>query len=332
MSYDAAVCVGASQTARCYLRFGMEIHMKKGKLAGGAWVTMVTPFRNGKIDYPATEKLVEWYVKNGVDGIFAVCQSSEMFYLDLEEREQLGRFVVEKAAGRVPVVVSGHISEKEEDQIEEISRMAKTGADAVVLVTNRLALEEEGDDILKKRLERLLETVPECVFGLYECPYPYKRLLTPELLQFCASTGRIRFLKDTCCDEEQIRKKLEAIAGTDFQLFNANTATLLQSLKDGAAGYCGVMANYHPGLYHWLVRNKEEAQADAVQAFATVCSWVERRQYPRNAKYHLRLCGVDMTLECRKPFADEWGRLDETEIQALYRINRELNEREKRQE
>ena len=51
------------------------------------------------------------------------------------------RQVVEKAAGRVPVVVSGHISKKEEDQIEEISRMAKTGADAVVLVTNRLALE-----------------------------------------------------------------------------------------------------------------------------------------------------------------------------------------------
>lgn len=305
--------------------------LKQKKLAGGAWVTMVTPFRDGKIDYPAAEALVEWYVENGVDGIFAVCQSSEMFYLSLEEREQLGRFVVEKAAGRVPVVVSGHISEREEEQIEEISRMAKTGADAVVLVTNRLASEEEGDDVLKKRLERLLDAVPECAFGLYECPYPYKRLLTPELLRFCASTGRIGFLKDTCCDEGQIREKLEAIAGTDFQLFNANTATLLQSLRDGAAGYCGVMANYHPQLYHWLVRNTGAKEADEAQALATVCSWAERRQYPRNAKYHLGLCGVDMTLECRKPFADEWGKLDETEIQALYRIWQELGEREKRQ-
>lgn len=294
--------------------------MERGKLAGGAWVTMVTPFRDGRIDYPAAEALIEWYVKNGVDGIFAVCQSSEMFYLNLEEREQLGRFVVEKAAGRVPVVVSGHISEKEEDQIEEISRMAKTGADAVVLVTNRLASEQEGDEALKKRLERLLKAVPGCAFGLYECPYPYKRLLTPELLRFCASTGRIGFLKDTCCEEEQIRKKLEAIAGTGFQLFNANTATLLQSLKDGAAGYCGVMANYHPQLYHWLVRNIGSEEAEAVQAFATVCSWAERRQYPRNAKYYLRLCGVDMTLECRKPFEEEWGRLEETEVRALYKI------------
>ena len=304
--------------------------MGKKKLAGGAWVTMVTPFRDGKIDYPAAEALIEWYLANGVDGIFAVCQSSEMFYLNLEERETLGRFVVEKTAGRVPVVVSGHISRSFENQITELSRMAETGADAVVLVTNRLAEEKDGDEVLKKRLGQILEAVPDCDFGLYECPYPYKRLLSPELLQFCASTGRIGFLKDTCCDAEQIRQKLAAVSGTEFQLFNANTATLLQSMRDGAAGYCGVMANYHPQLYHWLVRNALSKEAETAQAFATVCSWAERRQYPRNAKYHLQLCGVDMTLECRKAFADEWNQTDETEIRALYGLWKRLCESEKR--
>ena len=127
-------------------------------------------------------------------------------------------------------------------------------------------------------------------------------------------------MKDTSCDAVQIREKLAAVAGTGFQLFNANTATLLESMRDGAAGYCGVMANYHPQLYHWLVRNVLSKEAETAQAFATVCSWAERRQYPRNAKYHLRLCGVDMTLECRKAFADGWSRTDETEIRALHSL------------
>ncbi len=45
------------------------------------WATMVTPFTNeGKVDYDNIEKIVQWYVENGLTGIFAVCQSSEMFF------------------------------------------------------------------------------------------------------------------------------------------------------------------------------------------------------------------------------------------------------------
>lgn len=48
---------------------------------------MLTPYtEDNKIDYPALEKLTEWYFENDCDGLFAVCQSSEMFQLTLEER------------------------------------------------------------------------------------------------------------------------------------------------------------------------------------------------------------------------------------------------------
>ncbi len=285
----------------------------------GSWVTMVTPFRDGKIDYPAVEKLVEWYLAHGVDGIFAVCQSSEMFFLSLQERVELGRFVVQQAAKRVPVVVSGHISDTLEEQEEELRQMAQVGADAVILVSNRLAAADEDDDVWKQRLMYILEKIPDCVFGIYECPYPYKRLLSPELLHFCGQTGRIRFLKDTCCDAQQIRQRLEAVKGSDLCLFNANTATLLDSLQAGAAGYCGVMANFHPELYHWLAHNWHISnQAQQVQDFATVAAWAERIQYPKSAKYHLTLSGVPMQLDCRNLADDCWGTLQETEIKALF--------------
>jgi 4-hydroxy-tetrahydrodipicolinate synthase len=81
---------------------------------------------------------VEWYISNGADALFAVAQSSEMQFLSLTEREALGRAVVRQVAGRIPVAVSGHVSDDLDAQVEELTVAAKTGADAVILVTNHL--------------------------------------------------------------------------------------------------------------------------------------------------------------------------------------------------
>lgn len=105
---------------------------------------MLTPFDDaGAIDYTGLERLIEWYIAHGSDALFAVAQSSEMQFLTLAERGALGRFVVEKVAGRMPVVVSGHISDDPDAQAEELSVAASTGAQGVVLVTNRLDPDRE---------------------------------------------------------------------------------------------------------------------------------------------------------------------------------------------
>ena len=83
---------------------------------------MLTPFdADGAIDYAGLERLIEWYIAHGSDALFAVAQSSEMQFLSLAERGALGRFVVEKVAGRIPVVVSGHISDDPDAQAEELT-------------------------------------------------------------------------------------------------------------------------------------------------------------------------------------------------------------------
>ena len=56
-------------------------------IPNGVYPTMLTPFTaDNKIDYNAVEQLIDWYCKKGVDGIFAICQSSEIFFLSFEER------------------------------------------------------------------------------------------------------------------------------------------------------------------------------------------------------------------------------------------------------
>lgn len=286
----------------------------------GTWVTMITPFtEDNAIDYAGVEALVEWYVEKGLAGIFAVCQSSEMFFLSLAERTALAKFVIEKAAGRIPVVVSGHVSESLDDQVEELAAMAGTGPQAVVLVSNRLARRHEADEVWKKNVLRVLEAIPDVQFGIYECPYPYKRLMTPALLKWCAGTGRFSFIKDTCCDVKQLREKIEAVRGSSLKLFNANSATALESLKMGAAGFCGVMLNFHPELYNWLCVHWEEDVwlAERLQAFATLASLIEMQMYPVNAKYHMSLRGPDIPLYTRSKDHTAFGALQKLEVQAL---------------
>lgn len=266
------------------------------EIKDGVWPTMLTPYTaGGEVDYDALGRLTEWYIARGVDGLFAVCQSSEMFSLSLEERARIAAFVVKKAAGRVQVIASGHISDNFEDQVEELNAIAATGIDALVLITNRLADSGDSDEQLKANLERLLDRLPEAVpLGFYECPYPYKRLVSPELLRWCAETGRFTFLKDTCCDLEMLRSRMEAVKDSGLKIFNANTTTLLDSLKFGISGYSSVMANFHPELYVWLLNHWQERpeEAERLVPILTMASWIEKQLYPINAKYYLMLEGV----------------------------------------
>lgn len=292
----------------------------------GVWPTMVTPFTNtGKVDYAALEQLIEWYMDHSVHGLFAVCQSSEMFYLTLEERVSIARFVTDQVAGRVPVIASGHTSDLFEEQVEELQRIAETGVQAVVLVSNRLASSDESDEIWFERVMQLIDRVPNVPMGIYECPYPYKRLLSPQLLKQCADTGRFAFLKDTSCDLQQIAAKIEAVKGSSLQLFNANSATLLASLRMGASGFSGVMANFHPDIYVRLTENwnEEPAIADRLQSFVGAASLIELQMYPINAKYHLSKRGLPVSLFCRSKDAAafrENHKLEVEQLDAVYRM------------
>ncbi|MBY0121460.1 dihydrodipicolinate synthase family protein [Bacillus sp. S/N-304-OC-R1] len=282
---------------------------------------MITPFtQEDKIDYKALEELIEWYIERGVDGLFAVCQSSEMFKLSLEERTNLSTFVVEKVNRRVSVVASGHVSDKNEDQIIELQAIDNSGVDAVVIVTNRLAKEDESDDVWIENVQKLLQALPETKFGLYECPYPYKRLLSEKLTKWCAQSGRFYFLKDTSCKVADMERKLEICKNSNLKIFNANAPTLLDSLKRGVSGYSGIMANFHPELYSWLFNNwqKYEKKATKLQAYLGIASVIEKQLYPTNAKYYHSLEGKGININCRVQDYTQLTESNRLEVEQLY--------------
>lgn len=299
--------------------------MKNNVIPGGIWPVMLTPFtEDNHVDYAALKELVEWYIKNGVDGLFAVCQSSEMFALSLEERVTIAARVKEYAAGRVPVVASGHVSNDLKEQIRELGLIAKMGVDAVVLITNRMAGPEDSDDVWIENTRQILEAIePEVKLGLYECPQPYKRVLSEKAMRWCVSTERFYFLKDTSCDMNSIRMKLRICKGSHLKLYNANASTLLESMREGAYGYCGVMANMHPQLYRFLYDNYKSRDVTLLFEFLAMAALIEHHCYPVNAKYYLIQEGLHMTLHTRVKAKEELTETFQQEIKML----RDLSER-----
>lgn len=268
----------------------------------GVWPVMLTPFEpDGAIDWEALDELTEWYLSAGVAGLFSVAQSSEMYNLTEEERLAVASRVVQLTNERVPVVAAGTFGGPMEEQADFVRRMSAVGVDGVVVLTCQMAGSDEGDDIWRTNAERLLALTGDIALGLYECPQPYKRLLTPELIGWAACTGRFRFHKDTSCMTEPIRAKIEAVRGTPFRFYNANTATLLGSLQAGGHGYSGIAANYFPELYVWLCREFERQPEAALrlQRFLGVADRLVSYKYPRSAKVFLGMRGLRLGPTCR---------------------------------
>ena len=291
------------------------------KSYSGVCPVMLTPYTaENKIDFTALKKLTDWYIKSGASSLFAVCQSNEMFFLSSEERIEYADFV--KKNSTVPVFAVGNVSSDREKAIEEIKKLINIGVDGVVLITNTLVEEGVTGKAWTDAVSWFLERIPEnIVLGLYECPIPYKHLITDEEMEFIVSTGRFAFLKDTCCDAKMIKRRIKIIGDAPLSLFNANSTTLLETLRYGSAGFCGIMANFNTRLCAWLCENweKEPKKAEYVQSVLSVASKFGDPTYPVNAKAYLRNKKIietiySRTLDCSKLTALDLEDLGQLEV------------------
>ena len=147
-----------------------------------------------------------------------------------------------------------------------------------------------------KNVERIISEIPDVDFGIYECPFPYHRLLTDKEIEWCAQSGRIKFFKDVCCNAEIQNRRVELVKGTALKLFNANTQTMLHSLQIGYEGFNGVMCNFHIDLYKWMFKHFADCpeKAAKLQEWLTETCAIEGPAYPAIAKYHLNSLGLNV--------------------------------------
>ncbi|GAB2598560.1 dihydrodipicolinate synthase family protein [Spirosoma areae] len=278
--------------------------MKSTLLPQGLIPVMLMPFTNeNRIDVGGLEHLIEFYLRAGAAGLFANCLSTEMYYLSEQERLDHTRQVVEQTKGRVPVVASGTFGGTIRQQAAFIRKMYATGVDAVILITNQLVAADESDGVFLSRLHELLRLTGDIPLGLYECPVPYKRLVSVPVLEELVATGRIIYHKDTSCSVPDVTRKMAVLRGRAFGFYDAHLPNALASLRLGARGLSAIAGNFFPEFVVWLCANfdapSQQQQVGWLQTELTRTNALIHADYPVSAKYFLQRRGLPITLHSR---------------------------------
>ncbi len=277
----------------------------QNSLPQGFIPVMLTPFKeNGEIDFEGLTKLTEFYLEAGAAGLFANCLSSEMYELTEDERIAITKHVVDVANGRVPVVATGTFGGPIAEQAKFAKKIYGTGIQAVIVITSLIATADESDAIFMERMHELLQLTPGVSYGLYECPVPYKRLVSAENLGELAATGRVIYHKDTSLDIENVKAKIAATQGQVFGVYDAYMEHAVASLKAGSAGLSCIQGNFFPELIVWLCNNfNKPTQQDKVQRVQQLLidtMPVIHYAYPTVAKYYLQKRGFPISLYTRR--------------------------------
>ncbi|HPS54326.1 MAG TPA: dihydrodipicolinate synthase family protein [Sedimentisphaerales bacterium] len=298
--------------------------MQSKKIPSGLWPVMLTPFKQNKeIDFTALDNLTQWYIDSGVAGLFTVCGSSEMYTLTDDERIELAKRVLTKAVNKVPVVATGTFGGPIQKQAEFVKKMSDTGIAAVVCLVNQLADKNQNDDVWKANTEKLLSLTGNIELGLYECPNPYHRLLSPALLEWVISTDRFVFLKETSANIDLIKQKIAIAKNSPLSFFNAHSGSILESLQYGGNGFCGIAANFYPELFAWICKHfkdQPELAQQLQQFFIDNEKAVIEHKYMTSAKKFISLRGINIKTTCRA--CDHI--LDEKDISLLENLLKEV--------
>lgn len=296
-------------------------HTVRRSLPGGFWPVMITPFKEDlSIDFDKLTELIRWYEKSGAAGLFANCGSSEMYHLSDEERLDLTEFVVKKS--KLPVVSSGTFSHDTAANVSFIREIYATGVKAVILISPMLVPQEEDEAKLMEAVRKTLEDTQDIPLGIYESPGPYQRLISPEALRQINQMGQGRFLffKDTSCDKSVVRRKMKAISGSSFGLYNAYAPDALDTLRNGGAGMAVIAGNFYPELFSYIWKNGRSAEVSEtvseVNRFIIENDPVISRKYLLAVRYFMNLRGLAIHEKCRSGVQP----LDQSEKKELDRV------------
>jgi 4-hydroxy-tetrahydrodipicolinate synthase len=264
---------------------------------------MLTPFdEKGRIDFDGLSRVIDFYLASGVKGLFANCLSSEMYSLTEEERLHLIEHVVEYTDGAVPVVATGSFGSTLQGRVETVKRTYGAGVDAVILITSHFALADDPDEELIENLEQIFRLTEPIPLGVYECPAPYKRILTARVFAELLRSNRLVYHKDTSLNFDLVSEKIQVmkkVPNCRLEFFDAHTPNAIDSLQAGAKGMSSISGNFYPEILVWLCNHATHRDSQElvkwIQAELTRFDPVIHALYPVSAKYFMQKRGLGIS-------------------------------------
>ncbi len=228
----------------------------------GSIVAIVTPMQeDGKIDYPAFDRLLEWHIQSGTDAIVVVGTTGESATLSVQEHCDLVEYCVNRVAGRVPVI-AGTGSNSTEEALFFTESARTHGADACLLVTPYY--NKPSQEGLYRHFRTIAESIdiPQI---LYNVPGRTGCDLLPETVERLAGLSTIVGIKEAT---GSLQRGLELVArcGDSLGVYSGDDPIAMDMILGGAWGNISVTANVAPAIMHRmcaaaLAGNREEAAA-----------------------------------------------------------------------
>jgi 4-hydroxy-tetrahydrodipicolinate synthase len=228
----------------------------------GSIVALVTPMLDtGAIDKQALKTLVEFHITEGTDALVAVGTTGESATLDEVEHINVIKWVVEFAAGKIPVI-AGTGSNCTAEAISLSLQAKDSGADACLHVTpyyNKPT--QEGLYLHHKAIAEAVD-IPQI---LYNVPGRTAIDMLPETVARLAKIPNIVGLKEATGDLSRV-KTIRALTGNDFAIYTGDDATSREFCLSGGNGSITVTGNVAPRLVHDMIM--AAINGDAATAYA----------------------------------------------------------------
>lgn len=206
----------------------------------GAYVAIVTPFKNDQVDYDSLEKLIEMHVENGTAGLVPCGTTGESPTVSPAEHKEIIRFVIAKAGGRIPVI-AGTGSNSTAEAVELTKDAAAAGADATLQVAPYYNKPEpEG----MYQHFRMIAEKARLPMILYNIPGRTGRAIAMDtIVRLAGEVKEVVALKaaDGSVDNvAQVRRR------TDLDILSGDDSLTLPMMSVGGQGVISVAANFIP--------------------------------------------------------------------------------------
>jgi 4-hydroxy-tetrahydrodipicolinate synthase len=219
----------------------------KGEQFAGLTVALITPFRNGQVDFERLGRLVDWHLEQGTDCLAPTGTTGESPTLDHEEHERVIAAVTERARGRIKVMAgTGSNSTKEAIRLTRFAQ--KAGANGALMVGPYY------NKPIQEGYYRHFAAVAEAVdlpIVLYNIPGRTGSNILPETIARLARLPQIVAVKEATGSLDQAS---QILALCDLTILSGDDSLTLPLMSIGGRGVVSVVGNIVPRDMKAMVR------------------------------------------------------------------------------
>ncbi|EOD00892.1 4-hydroxy-tetrahydrodipicolinate synthase [Caldisalinibacter kiritimatiensis] len=223
----------------------------------GSGVAIVTPYKEGKIDFKKLDELIEWHIEENTDAIIICGTTGEASTMSEEEHKEAIKFAVDKVNKRIPVI-AGTGSNNTSHAIEMSKYAESVGADGLLVVTpyyNKTT--QKG---LIEHYTAIADSVNIPII-VYNVPGRTGVNILPKTLATLSKHPNIKAVKEASGNISQVAE-IARLCPNDFDIYSGNDDIIVPVLSVGGKGVISVVANILPKDTHDIVIKYLEGNVD----------------------------------------------------------------------